>query len=79
MRLNRLDRDGRNLIHFAWAGSTTPGEPHYYRVHGPGLLIEYDNTQDHANHIHSVWRDFRHDWGEDLLAAHYTRSHIQPA
>jgi hypothetical protein len=74
-RLNRIDRDGRKFIHFAWAGSAKPGEPHYYRIHGPGFLIEYDNTQNHANHIHSVWRDFRNDWGEDLLASHYAKSH----
>lgn len=75
MRLNRIDQEGRNFIHFAWAGSATPGEPHYYRLHGPGFLIEYDNTQNNANHIHTVWRDFRKDWGEDLLASHYAKSH----
>jgi hypothetical protein len=74
-RLNRLEREGRNFIHFAWAGSATPGEPHYYRLHGPGFLIEYDNTQNNANHIHTVWRDLGNDWGEDLLASHYARSH----
>jgi hypothetical protein len=75
VRLNRIDREGRKFIHFAWAGSAKPGEPHYYRIHGPGFLIEYDNTQNQANHIHSVWRDLRHDWGEDLLASHYAKSH----
>ena len=49
--------------------------PYYYRVHGPGFLIEYDNTQNNANHIHSVWRDLRDDWGEDLLRNHYKESH----
>ena len=76
-RLDRLDREGRTFIHFAWAGGAAPGEPHYYRVHGPGFLIEYDNTQNNANHIHTVWRDLGNDWGEDLLAAHYARSHNQ--
>jgi hypothetical protein len=75
VRLNRIDRDGRKFIHFAWAGSARPNEPHYYRIHGPGFLIEYDNTQNHANHIHSVWRDFKDDWGEDLLASHYAKAH----
>lgn len=79
MRLNQIDRDGRYAIHFAWAGPSTPGEPHYYRLHGPGFLIEYDNTQNHANHIHSVWRDFRNDWGEDMLASHYAESHNKTA
>jgi hypothetical protein len=38
------------------------------------FLIEYDNTQNNANHIHCVWRDFNGDWGEDLLAEHYRNS-----
>jgi Protein of unknown function (DUF3500) len=51
-------------LHFAWAGRSEPGQPHYYRVQGPGLLIEYDNVQDGANHIHSVWRDPAGDFGQ---------------
>jgi hypothetical protein len=47
------------------------GAAHYYRVQGPQFLIEYDNTQNDANHIHSVWRDFTNDFGRDLLAEHY--------
>ncbi|XVU22456.1 DUF3500 domain-containing protein [Actinoplanes sp. CA-054009] len=61
-------------MHFAWAGSTDPGAPHYYRVQGPRLLIEWDNTQRDANHAHSVWRDPSNDFGLDVLAAH-RRSH----
>jgi hypothetical protein len=60
-------------IRFAWAGPTTPGEGHYYCVRAPEFLIEYDNTQDGANHAHSVWRHLRHDWGGDLLREHYAR------
>ena len=56
---------------FAWAGPDEPGRGHYYAVRGPMFLVEYDNTQDGANHIHSVWRDLANDWGEDLLARHY--------
>lgn len=71
-RRGRLKQAGMN-IHFAWAGVIERGGPHYYRVHAPGLfLIEYDNTQNQANHIHSVWRDFQDDFGVDLLADHYT-------
>jgi len=55
-------------IHFAWAGGTTPGQGHYYRLQGPRLLIEYDCTQNHANHIHAVLRDPDGDFGADLLA-----------
>lgn len=62
-------------VTFAWAGSDRPGRGHYYAIRGPSLLIEYDNTQDGANHIHAVWRDPINDWGEDLLAAHYRASH----
>jgi hypothetical protein len=58
-------------VAFAWAGSTRPGEAHYYRIQGPGFLVEYDNTQNNANHIHTVWRDFAGDFGRDLLREHY--------
>lgn len=52
---------------------------HYYRIQTPTFLIEYDNTQNNANHIHSVWRDFSGDWGRDLLAEHYRTSDHQLA
>ncbi|MEU5761196.1 DUF3500 domain-containing protein [Nocardia sp. NPDC047648] len=61
-------------VYFGWAGSLRAGEPHYYRIQGPQLLIEYDNTQRHANHAHSVWRDPRSDFGLDSLAEHRRRS-----
>ena len=72
-RLNRIKQAGNNLF-FAWAGVAERGGPHYYRVQGPTFLIEYDNTQNKANHIHSVWRDFDGDWGQDLLSQHYKSS-----
>jgi hypothetical protein len=65
---------GLDEVRFAWAGGAHPGEGHYYSVLGPTFLLEYDNTQDDANHIHSVWRDLRNDWGDDLLARHYATS-----
>jgi hypothetical protein len=64
-----------NAVHFAWAGPTAPGEPHYYRLQGPRLLIEWDNTQDNANHAHSVWRDPTSDFGLDVLARHRAAHH----
>jgi hypothetical protein len=70
-QLERIERAGFDKLHFGWAGSLEPGKPHYYRVHGPTVLIEYDNTQNNANHIHSVWRDLQRDFGGDLLRAHY--------
>lgn len=62
-------------IHLAWAGSTVPGEPHYYRLQGPRFLAEWDNTQRGANHGHSVWRDPINDFGLDVLAAHRIAHH----
>lgn len=73
--LDRLAAAGIDTIHFAWAGSQQPRRPHYYRLHGPRLVIEYDNTQDGANHIHAVWHDPTNSFGQDLLRAHYEASH----
>lgn len=58
-------------VKFAWMGGLEKGQGHYYRIQGPSFLIEYDNTQGNANHIHSVWREFKGDWGKDVLAEHY--------
>jgi len=73
--LERARAAGVERLHFAWAGALDAAQPHYYRLHGPTLLIEYDNTQNGANHIHSVWRDPRGDFGADPLAAHYRHHH----
>jgi hypothetical protein len=62
-------------LHLAWAGPTGPGQPLYYRLQGPRLLIEYDNTQRQANHAHSVWRDPLADFGYDALGAHLAAHH----
>jgi hypothetical protein len=70
-RRARLERTDFSRITFAWAGSIERGQPHYYRIQGPSFLIEYDNTQNGANHIHTVWRDFAGDFGRDLLREHY--------
>lgn len=73
----KIEAEGWENLYFAWAGETKkgPGKAHYYRVHGPGLLIEYDNVQTNANHIHTVWRDLTNDWGEDLLRKHHEEKH----
>jgi hypothetical protein len=73
--LRRVREAGVEQVHFAWAGPIDPARPHYYRVHGPTLVIEYDNTQNDANHIHSVWHDPVNDFGADLLRAHYEHGH----
>lgn len=66
---------GLDKVTFAWAGGTERGQGHYYRVQGPTFLLEYDNTQNDANHVHAVWRDFNGDFGEDILAKHYGEAH----
>jgi hypothetical protein len=82
-RLSKVREAGITSVRFAWMGATTkaPGAGHYYRIQGSTFLIEYDNTQNEANHQHVVWRDFAGDfglrgtaapgWGADLLAEHY--------
>ena len=69
------DEAALDAVHFAWAGPTEPGAPHYYRLQGPRLLAEWDNTQRDANHGHSVWRDPTADFGLDVLAAHRAAHH----
>ena len=73
-QLDKIRAAGFEGIKFAWMGGLDPGQGHYYRVQGSTFLIEFDNTQNNANHIHCVWRDFHGDWGEDLLADHYRSS-----
>lgn len=70
--LARIDKAGVENIHFVWAGGLEPGEPHHYLIQGPTFLIEYDNTQDGADHIHCVYRDFDNDFG-DVLLEHYQK------
>jgi uncharacterized protein DUF3500 len=67
-----------DAVHFAWAGGVERDQPHYYRLQGPRLLAEYDNTQRDVNHIHTVWRDPSADFGDDVLARHHAEFHGQP-
>lgn len=71
----RIREAGVDRLHFAWAGSQTPGAPHYYRIHGPTVIVEYDNTQNGANHAHSVWHDPTDRFGADLLKRHHMNDH----
>lgn len=77
-QMAKLEKNGLDNLRFAWAGDLTPelgdGKGWYYRIHGPTILIEYDNTQTNANHIHTVVRDLTNDFGEDMLKAHYQTS-----
>ena len=73
-RMAKVRAAGMENVSFAWAGPLERGQKHYYRVQGPTFLIEFDNTQNDGNHVHSVWRDFKGDFGRDLL-----REHLQTA
>ena len=67
----KIEEAGFGRLRFVWAGSRERGKAHYYRIHGPTLLVEYDNSQNNANHSHTVWRDLENDFGGDLLRRHY--------
>jgi hypothetical protein len=75
--LAKIERAGKDKITFAWAGGLEAGQGHYYRVQGPTFIIEYDNTQNGANHVHSVWHDPASHFGQDILKRHYEQEHNQ--
>lgn len=73
--LAKIARAGIENVHFSWSGGMEAGQPHHYMIHGPTFLVELDNTQDEANHVHTIWRDLENDFGEDLLRRHYAEHH----
>ena len=73
--MDKITKAGIKNLSFAWAGSLKPGIPNYYRIQGPMLLIEYDNTQNNANHVHTVVRDLTNDFADDILREHYQKEH----
>lgn len=73
--LARIRAAGCDELFFAWAGSTTKGKGHYYRIHGVDFAVEYDCTQNGANHVHVVWRDFKNDFGGEALRRHLREQH----
>jgi len=73
--MEKIKKAGVENLSFAWAGSLKPGVGHYYRIQGPMLLIEYDNTQGNANHVHTMVRDLNDDFAEDILREHYAKEH----
>lgn len=75
--LDAIEKAGKDKLAFAWAGGKEVGEGHYYRVQGPTFVLEYDNTQNNANHVHSVWHDPANNFGEDLLKKHYEQEHTK--
>jgi Protein of unknown function (DUF3500) len=73
--LAKVSGDAFEHLHLAWAGGDDPKRPHYYRIHGQRLLVEYDNTARQVNHVHTVWRDPVNDFGMDALSAHHKHDH----
>ncbi|HYC87467.1 MAG TPA: DUF3500 domain-containing protein, partial [Chryseosolibacter sp.] len=73
--MEKIRKAGVENLSFAWAGSLEAGAGHYYRIQGPMLLIEYDNTQTNANHVHTTVRDLTNDFAEDILKEHYEKEH----
>jgi hypothetical protein len=73
--MDKITKAGIENLNFAWAGGRKEGLPYYYRIQGPMLLIELDNTQNNANHVHTVVRDLTNDFGEDILKEHYAKEH----
>lgn len=73
--MDKITKAGLENLSFAWAGGLKPGGGEYYRIQGPMLLIEYDNTQNNGNHVHTVVRDLTNDFAEDILKNHYQMHH----
>ena len=75
--LEKMEKSGYKNMYFAWIGSLENDKPHYYMIHSPEFLIEYDNVgfQNDGNHIHAIFRETGNDFGEDILKQHYSESH----
>ena len=74
--MSQLEEFGIENVFFAWGGGTEPGKEHYYRLHGGNFVVEFDNRQNGANHIHSVWRDVDNDFAEDVMRQHLLAYHV---
>ena len=75
-KLQRLEEEGFDGLHWAWGGPLEEGKEHYYRIHGGNFVVEFDNRQNGANHIHSVWRDVENDFANDVLREHLLLYHV---
>ena len=75
-KLDRLESEGFDGLHWAWGGPAEAGKEHYYRIHGGNFVVEFDNRQNGANHIHSVWRDVENDFANDVLREHLLLYHV---
>lgn len=74
IRMKSIKKENLDNIYFGWAGATQVNKPHYYRIQGKSFLVEFDNLQNNAKHIHVVWRDFNGDFGRDLILEHYKKT-----
>ena len=75
-KLTALREGGLEKIHLAWGGPVDRAQPHYYRLHGGDFVVEYDNRQNGANHIHSVLRDVNNDFAADVMRDHLLMYHV---
>ncbi len=73
--LGKIEKAGWDKVSFAWEGSLEVGQGHYYRVQGPSFIVEYDNTQNNANHVHAIWHDPAGHLGADILKQHLETDH----
>ena len=74
--MDAIKSQGLDSFYFAWAGASDKGKEHYYRIHGGDFVVEFDNRQDGANHIHSVWREVENDFAVDVLRQHLLLFHV---
>ena len=75
-KMDAIRKSGLDNFRLVWAGATDRSRDHYYRIHGGDFVIEFDNVQDGANHIHSVWRDVENDFAIDVLSEHRLMYHV---
>ncbi len=75
-RLATIRESGIDDFHLVWAGGLDRSRDHYYRIHGGNFIVEFDNIQNGANHIHSVWRDVENDFAADVLRDHRLMYHV---
>ncbi len=72
-QLDAIETSGWDQLRFSWRGATdAPNEPFYYRVQGERIMIEL--VQSRADHIHTIVRDPRNDYGEAWLDVTYTET-----
>ncbi|MFQ6027852.1 MAG: DUF3500 domain-containing protein [Dehalococcoidia bacterium] len=75
-KLESIRKEGLDHFRLVWAGATDRSRDHYYRIHGGDFVVEFDNIQNGANHIHSVWRDVQNDFAIDVLSEHRLMYHV---